>query len=131
MAFAGYLVTRILRFDEGTDKMREIALAVRIGSKVYLKRQNSIIAVFFGIIFLILLLLVSQGYLARFVPFAFLSGGFFSGLAGFIGMTVATNSASRTANAARENLNSGLRVAFSSGAVMGLVVVGCGLLHLS
>ncbi|MFH1577970.1 MAG: sodium-translocating pyrophosphatase [Candidatus Omnitrophota bacterium] len=129
--FAGYLVIRILKFDEGTDKMKEIASAVRIGAKEYLKKQNSIVAIFFSIIFLILMLLSMRGYLVMFVPFAFLTGGFLSGLAGFIGMTVATNSASRTANAARESLNSGLQVAFSSGAVMGLVVVGCGLLHLS
>ncbi len=131
LGFAGFLVARILRFDEGTEKMREIALAVRVGARAYLKRQNSIVAIFFGIVFLVLLFMALRGYLVIFVPFAFLSGGFFSGLAGFIGMTVATNSSSRTANAARESLNSGLRVAFSSGAVMGLVVVGCGLLHLS
>ncbi len=131
LGFAGYLVTRILKFDEGTDRMKEIASAVRVGAGAYLKKQNSIVAIFFGIVFLILLFLASRGFLVMFVPFAFLSGGFLSGLAGFIGMNVATASASRTANAASKNLNSGLRVAFSSGAVMGLVVVGCGLLHLS
>ncbi len=131
LGFAGFLVTRILRFDEGLDRMKEIALAVRVGARAYLKRQTSIVAIFFSIVFLILLSMALRGYLVIFVPFAFLSGGFFSWLAGFIGMTVATNSSSRTANAARNSLNSGLRVAFSSGAVMGLVVVGCGLLHLS
>ncbi|MFC1657878.1 sodium-translocating pyrophosphatase [Candidatus Omnitrophota bacterium] len=131
LCFAGLLVLSILRFDEGTEKMKEIALAVKVGARAYLKRQNSIVAIFFGIVFLVLLFMALRGYLVMFVPFAFLSGGFFSGLAGFVGMTVATNSSSRTANAARNSLNSGLRVAFSSGAVMGLVVVGCGLLHLS
>jgi K(+)-stimulated pyrophosphate-energized sodium pump len=131
LGFAGFLVGRILRFDEGTDRMKEIALAVRVGARAYLKRQNSIVSIFFGLVFLVLIFLALNDYLAVFVPFAFLSGGFFSGLAGFIGMIVATNSSSRTANAAKSSLNAGLRVAFSSGAVMGLVVVGCGLLHLS
>ncbi|MFH1678415.1 MAG: sodium/proton-translocating pyrophosphatase, partial [Candidatus Omnitrophota bacterium] len=131
LVFAVYLVIRILRFDEGTERMKEIALAVRVGAKAYLRKQNSIVAIFFTLVFLILVFLASRGYLVMFVPLAFLSGGFFSGLAGYIGMTVATNSSSRTANAARESLNSGLRVAFSSGAVMGMVVVGFGLLHLS
>jgi len=131
LGFTGYLVVRILRFNEGTDRMKEIASSVKIGARAYLRRQNIIVAIFFGIVFLILIFLGLRGYLFMCVPFAFLSGGFFSGLAGFIGMVVATNSSSRTANAARESLNSGLRMAFSSGAVMGLVVVGCGLLHLS
>ncbi|MFH1339266.1 MAG: sodium-translocating pyrophosphatase [Candidatus Omnitrophota bacterium] len=131
LGFAVYLVKRILKFEEGTERMREIASAVKVGARTYLKKQNSIISVFFGIVFLILLFLALRGYLIIFVPFAFLSGGFFSGLAGFIGMIVATGSSSRTANAARKSLNSGLRVAFSSGAVMGMVVVGFGLLHLS
>ena len=131
LGFASLLVAGILRLGEGTDRMREIASAVRVGARAYLKRQNGIVAIFFIIVFLILMFLSSRGYLVMFVPFAFLSGGLFSGLAGFIGMTVATSSSSRTANAARESLSSGLRVAFSSGAVMGLVVVGFGLLHLS
>ncbi len=131
LVFAGYLVKRILRFEEGTERMKEIASAVKVGARTYLRKQNSIVSVFFGIVLLILLFLALRGYLIIFVPLAFLSGGFFSGLAGFIGMMVATSSSSRTANAARKSLNSGLQVAFSSGAVMGLVVVGFGLLHLS
>ena len=131
LGFAGYLVASILKFDEGTERMMKIASAVKIGARVYLKRQNSIVAIFFVIVFLILMFLSKQGHLGVFVPFAFLSGGFFSGLAGFIGMSVATSSSSRTANAVSKSLNSGLQVAFSSGAVMGLVVVGFGLLHLS
>ncbi len=131
LVFAGFLVVKILRFDEGTDKMKQIALAVKIGAREYLKRQNSIVAVFFFVVFLILIFLAFGGYMVIFVPFAFLSGGFFSGLAGFIGMNVATSASSRTANAARSSLNLGLRVAFSSGAVMGLVVVSFGLVHLS
>jgi len=131
LGFAGILIGSILRSSQGTDRMKEIASAVRIGAKAYLKRQNRIVAIFFIIIFFILAVLAYRGYLVILVPLAFLSGGFFSGLAGFIGMTVATNSSHRTASAARNSLNSGLRVAFSSGAVMGLVVVGFGLLHLS
>ncbi|MGD9015641.1 MAG: sodium-translocating pyrophosphatase [Candidatus Omnitrophota bacterium] len=131
LSFAAFLTVRILRFNQGTERMREIASAVRVGARAYLKRQNSIVAIFFTIIFFILMLLSHFGYLVMLVPFAFLSGGFFSGLAGFIGMTVATNSSHRTASAARDSLNSGLRIAFSSGTVMGLIVVGFGLLHLS
>ena len=74
--FAGFLAVSILRFDEGTARMKEIASAVRIGARAYLKRQNSIVAIFFGIVFLILLSLAWRGYLVMFVPFAFLSGGF-------------------------------------------------------
>ena len=131
LGFAFYLAVSILRRDEGTDKMKEIAEAVRVGSKAYLKRQYLAVGIFFAVVFSILLLLALNNYLVIFVPFAFLTGGFFSGLSGFIGMTIATRSSARTANAARTSLNSGLRVAFSSGAVMGLTVVGLGLLDLS
>ncbi len=131
LGFAFYLAVFILKQDEGNDKMREIAQAVRIGAKAYLKRQYLGVAVFFLVVFLILLWLVLSGYLTIFVPFAFLTGGFFSGLSGFIGMTIATKSSNRTAAAAMKSLNSGLRVAFSSGAVMGMTVVGLGLLDLS
>ncbi len=131
LLFAGYLTLYILRQPEGNDKMREIAAAVREGSAAYLKRQYSIVGVFFAVVFLILFYLVSKGYLVVFVPFAFLSGGLFSGLAGFIGMSIATRASSRTAQGAMKSLNTGLRIAFSSGAVMGLVVVGLGLLDLS
>ena len=131
LLFAGYLAFSILKKDEGTQKMKEIASNVKIGARAYLKRQYSIVSIFFFVLFLVLLYLVKQGYLVIFVPFAFLSGGFFSALAGFIGMSVATSSSVRTASAARSSLNSALRIAFSSGAVLGLVVVGLGLLDLS
>ena len=131
LSFAAYLAFSILRKDEGTDKMREIANAVSIGSKAYLKRQYMGVSIFFIVVFLLLLFLAYKNYLVIFVPFAFLTGGFFSGLSGFIGMTIATKSSNRTAAAAMKSLNSGLRVAFSSGAVMGLTVVGLGLLDLS
>jgi K(+)-stimulated pyrophosphate-energized sodium pump len=131
LSFAGYLTASILRKDEGNEKMREIAQAVRVGARAYLKRQYLGVSLFFLVVFFILLVLASKNYLVIFVPFAFLTGGFFSGLSGFIGMSIATQSSNRTAQAAIKSLNSGLRVAFSSGAVMGLTVVGLGLLDLS
>ena len=131
LAFAAYLAVFILKQDKGTELMQEIANAVSIGAKAYLKRQYIGVSVFFAVVFCLLLFMSFKGYLVIFVPFAFLSGGLFSGLSGFIGMTIATKSSNRTAAAAIKSLNSGLRVAFSSGAVMGLTVVGLGLLDLS
>ncbi|MFA5437611.1 MAG: sodium/proton-translocating pyrophosphatase, partial [Candidatus Omnitrophota bacterium] len=131
LMFAAYLAVSILKKDEGNDKMKEIALAVRTGANAYLKRQYLGVSIFFAVVFFILLALAFKNYLVIFVPFAFLTGGLFSGLSGFIGMSIATQSSSRTAAAAQKSLNSGLRVAFSSGAVMGLTVVGLGLLDLS
>lgn len=131
LAFAAFLAWTIMRQDEGTPRMREIAQAVREGAAAYLRRQYSIVAVFFVVVFVILLLLVKSGNLPAAVPFAFLSGGLFSGLCGFLGMKMATNTSARTTFAAQKSLNSGLRVAFSGGAVMGLLVVGFGLLDLS
>jgi len=131
LAFAGYLAWFIMRQDEGTEKMREIAQAVKEGAAAYLRRQYATVSIFFAIVFVVLLLLVKSGNLAPAVPWAFLSGGFFSGLCGFLGMKMATESSARTSFAAQKSLNSGLRVAFSGGAVMGLMVVGFGLLDLS
>lgn len=131
LLFALYLALSILKKDEGNAQMREIAQAVRIGARAYLKRQYLAVSLFFAVVFFILLALAVNKYLVIFVPFAFLTGGLFSGLSGFIGMSIATQSSGRTAAAAMKSLNSGLRVAFSSGAVMGLTVVGLGLLDLS
>ncbi len=131
LAFALTLTTKILRHDEGNAKMVEIATAVREGAAAYLKRQYRVSGVFFVIIFGLLLFLAFKKYLVIFVPFAFLTGGFFSGLAGFCGMKIATLASARTANACQTSLNAGLRLAFSSGAVMGFIVVGLGLLDLS
>ncbi len=131
LGFAFYLMLSILKEDEGTDKMIEIAQAVREGAAAYLKRQYKGVAVFFAVVFVILMIAALSGYMTIFVPFAFLTGGLFSGLAGFCGMKIATQASARTANACQKSLNSGLRVAFSSGAVMGLVVVGFGLLDLT
>jgi len=131
LAFAGYLAVKILKKSEGTEDMIRIADAVREGAYAYLKKQYTGVAIFFGVMFIVLLVLALKGHLTIFVPFAFLTGGFFSGLSGFIGMTISTRSSARTTHAAKTSLNSALNVAFSSGAVMGLVVVGLGLLDLS
>lgn len=132
LGFAVLLVVGILRRKEGTPAMVSIAKAVREGASAYIKRQYSVVSIFFGGIFVILLLLSFVfNLLPKPVPFAFLTGGFFSGLSGFLGLKVATASSARTANAAQKSLNSGLRVAFSSGMFMGLVVVGLALLDIS
>lgn len=131
LLFSAFLTFRIMSKDEGTQKMKEIAQAVKEGAKVYMKRQYSVVGMFFVVVFFILLYLSYRGYLVMFVPFAFITGGFFSGLSGYIGMRVATNASSRTANAARTSLNGGLNIAFSAGTVMGFTVVGLGLLDLS
>ena len=131
LLFSGFLALKIMRKDEGTEKMKEIARAVKEGSQAYMKRQYSVVGIFFIVVFFLLLYLAFRGYLVMFVPFAFITGGFFSGLAGYIGMQIATSASSRTTHAARTSLNGGLRVAFDSGTVMGLTVVGLGLLDLS
>jgi K(+)-stimulated pyrophosphate-energized sodium pump len=131
LLFALYLAIRNLRQSEGTEPMKEVAKAVRIGAMAYLKQQYKGVGLFFGVVFLLLCTLALLGLQSWFVPFAFLTGGFFSGLSGFIGMSVGVRSSARTTNAAKQSLNAGLRVAFSSGMVMGLVVVGLGLVDLS
>ncbi len=131
LLFAWHLSRVVLRAPEGTDRMKEIARYVREGALAYLKRQYKVVGIFFLAVFLVLSWMAWKKYLTPFVPFAFLTGGFFSGLSGFIGMMIATRASNRTAAGAQESLNKGLRVAFSAGAVMGLVVVGLGLLDLS
>ena len=131
LLFASYLVYKIMKTPPGDEGMVKIQKAIQEGSDSYIKRQYTVIAIFFAFVFALLFMLSRQGYLPIFVPFAFLTGGFFSGLAGFIGMKVATQANVRTTNAAKESLNKGLGVAFSSGTVMGLTVVGLGLLDLS
>ena len=131
LGFALFLTLKILKADEGNEKMVEIAQAVREGAAAYLKRQYKVSGIFFLVVFCLLMLLAFQGYLVIFVPFAFLTGGLFSALAGFCGMKIATLSSARTANACQYSLNQGLRLAFSSGSVMGFIVVGLGLLDLS
>ncbi len=132
LAFAWAFYRAMKREDEGTERMREIAEHVRKGAMAYLKQQYKVV----GIVFVVLALFFAYlaygvGVQNPWVPFAFLTGGIFSGLAGFFGMKTATYASARTANAARQSLDRGLKVAFRSGAVMGLVVVGLGLLDIS
>lgn len=121
----------VKRKPEGTETMKSIGAKIRKGAMAYLKRQYKTVGVFFAIMFIILLALSLAGLLNPFVPFAFLTGGFFSGLSGFIGMKIATYANTRTANGAQQGLNKGLKIAFASGSVMGLTVVGLGLFDIS
>ena len=122
----------MMKADEGTPRMREIAEYVRKGAMAYLKQQYKVVLIVF-IILAIIFSIMAYGFGVQnpWVPFAFLTGGFFSGLAGFFGMKTATYASARTANAARQSLDSGLKIAFRSGAVMGLTVVGLGLLDIA
>ncbi len=131
LLFAVYFSRQVLKMSEGTEKIKEIASSIRVGAKAYLMRQYKGVAIFFAGMFVVLFILSRLDYVSVFVPYAFLTGGLFSGLSGFLGMKIATSANSRTTWACTKSLNSGLRVAFSSGAVMGLVVVGFGLLDLS
>ena len=131
LLFAVFMAKRALSFSEGTEQMKKIASFIRQGANAYLRRQYSVVLVFFACMFVILCVMASLHFLSWFVPFAFITGGFFSGLSGFVGMKIATASNARTANACQESLNSGLRVAFSAGTVMGFTVVGLGLLDIS
>ncbi|MEE1047536.1 MAG: sodium-translocating pyrophosphatase [Clostridia bacterium] len=131
LLFAFVTARKLIRFPEGTELMKKISASIRSGANAYLRRQYKIALVFFGIMFVILGAMAFAGFLTPFVPFAFITGGFFSALSGFIGMKIATLANSRTANACQEGLNKGLRVAFSSGSVMGFTVVGLGLLDIS
>ena len=131
IVFAIIMAKKVMKYSEGTEKMQKIAQSIREGANAYLKRQYTVVAIFFAGMFLILGVMALANLLTPYVPFAFLTGGFFSGLSGFIGMKIATASNARTANACREGLNKGLRVAFSAGSVMGFTVVGLGLLDIS
>ncbi len=131
LVFALVMAKRVLSFDEGTEKMKKISQSIREGANAYLKRQYTIVSVFFAFMFVVLLVMSIFGLLTPYVPFAFVTGGLFSGLSGFIGMKIATLANARTANACRTGLNKGLRVAFSAGSVMGFTVVGLGLLDIS
>ena len=129
--FAALTAKKVLKFPEGNELMKKISSSVRQGANAYLKRQYRIVIVFFIVLFVILGVMAIFGFLTPYVPFAFLTGGFFSGFSGFIGMKIATASNARTANACQEGLNKGLRVAFSAGSVMGFTVVGLGLLDIT
>ena len=140
LGFALIQSRKVLKHSEGNDAMVKIASAIRAGANAYLKRQYSTVVKFFAIVFIALCALafipmwffdLDAGLVNRYAPFAFLSGGFFTGLSGYIGMKVATNANARTANAAKESLNKGLRVSFSAGTVMGFIVVGFTLLDIT
>ncbi|MCQ2318513.1 MAG: sodium-translocating pyrophosphatase [Bacteroidales bacterium] len=131
LGFAFFFYKRMLKADEGTDLMKKIALYVRKGAMAYLKQQYKVVIIVFVILAAIFGVMSIFGLQNGWVWFAFLTGGFFSGLAGFFGMKTATYASARTANAARKSLNDGLQVAFRSGAVMGLTVVGLALLDIS
>ena len=134
IAFAYAQSRKVLGFSEGNDTMRKIAASIRQGANAYLRQQYTTVAKVFAVVFVILLVIAfgSGGeMLSQFTPFAFVTGGIWSMLAGFVGMKIATNANARTAQAASESLNKGLRVAFSSGSVMGFTVVGLGMLDIS
>ena len=131
LLFALFTARKVIRFPEGTDLMKKISASIRKGANAYLKRQYKIVIIFFAAMFIVLSIMAAFKLLTPFVPFAFITGGFFSAISGFIGMKIATLSNARTANACQQGLNRGLRVAFSAGSVMGFTVVGLGLLDIS
>ena len=132
LVFAFVFYKSVMKQDEGTEVMREIAQSVREGAMAYLKQQYKVVGIVF-VVLCVIFLIMAFGLNAqnKVVPFAFLTGGFFSGLCGFLGMKTATNASARTTSAAMEGLNSGLRIAFRAGAVMGLVVVGFALMDIA
>lgn len=132
LVFARFFYVKMMKESEGTERMARIASHVRVGAMSYLRQQYKIVGIVF-IVLAVIFAIMAYGFQLQnaWVPVAFLTGGFFSGLAGYLGMRTATNASARTANAARESLDGGLKVAFRSGAVMGLVVVGLGLLDIS
>ena len=132
--FACVQAKKVMAFSEGTDRMKKIAASIREGANAYLKHQYATVSKVFVVVFVVLLAMAfatGGEMLSKFTPFAFLTGGIFSMVAGLVGMKIATNSNARTAQAASESLNKGLRVAFSSGSVMGFTVVGLGMLDIS
>ncbi len=131
LLYVAYLYKKVLKEDEGTAEMKKIAGNIKHGAMAYLKRQYKGVGIFFVIMFVVMMILSMFGMVNKFTPFAFVTGGLFSALSGYIGMSIATSSNSRTANAAMKSLNDGLKVAFSAGSVMGFTVVGLGLLDMS
>ncbi len=138
LVFAWYLTRKVLKQSAGNERMKEISNYIQEGAMAYLWQQYKVVFLFFAVLFLLLGFIswilpgiTGERWLSPFVPVAFITGGFFSGLAGYIGMWIATKANSRTAQAATVSLNSGLRVAFNSGTVMGMTVVGLGLLDLA
>ncbi len=131
LIYAYFLANKVTKQPEGTEQMAKISASIRLGADAYLKREYTSVVKFFAVVFVILLGLSMTGFMDIFIPISFLTGGFFSGLAGFFGMKIATAANARTAWATKKSLNDGLRLAFSAGSVMGFVVVGLGLLDVS
>lgn len=131
LGFAYYFYKSMKKEEEGTETMQQIAKHVRDGAMAYLKQQYKVVTIVFVVLAILFSVMAYFGLQNEWVPFAFLTGGFFSGLAGFFGMKTATYASARTANAARKSLDNGLKVAFRSGAVMGLTVVGLALLDIA
>ncbi|MFV0265897.1 MAG: sodium-translocating pyrophosphatase [Draconibacterium sp.] len=131
LVFAWIFFKSMMKNSEGTDRMKEIAQYVRDGAMAYLKRQYKVVGIVFVVLFILLSIMAFFKVQNPFVPIAFITGGFFSGLCGFLGMKTATFASARTAHGASQSLNKGLQVAFRSGAVMGLVVVGFALLDIA
>ena len=132
LGMAWFFFRSMMKEDEGTDRMKEIAAHVRKGAMAYLKQQYKVVTMVFVVLAIIFAFMAYVLQVQNpWVPFAFLTGGLFSGLAGFFGMKTATYASARTANGARSSLDKGLKIAFRSGAVMGLVVVGLGLLDIA
>ena len=137
--FAFLMARKVIKFPEGTDVMKKIAGSIREGANAFMKRQYGTVAVFLGVMFVVLAALAyvpllmgrAQGFINPFTPFASITGGFFTALCGFVGLKVSTNANSRTAFAASESLNKALRVAFSSGSVMGFIVNGLAILEIT
>ncbi|MBN2544790.1 MAG: sodium-translocating pyrophosphatase [Spirochaetes bacterium] len=138
LLFAFYLAIKVLKTNPGTERMKEISSYIQQGAMAYLGQQYKVVGIFFVVLFMLLGFIAwilpnftGEHWLSPYVPIAFITGGFFSGLSGFIGMSIATRANSRTAQGASESLNRGLRVAFNAGTVMGMTVVGLGLLDLA
>ena len=131
LIFAAIQIRKVMSYPEGNETMIRISSAIREGANAYMKRQYTTVTVFFLVMFILLMLLSVFDLVNPFTPYAFITGGFFTGLSGFIGMKIATYANVRTANAANTGLNKALRVAFSSGSVMGFVVNGLGLLDIT
>ena len=131
LGFAFMQRRKVMKFPEGNEVMRKISASIRAGANAYLKRQFKVVAVFYAIVVVGLGALALFGYASPFIPFAFLSGGILSQLSAFIGMKIATQANVRTANAAGESLNKGLKVAFASGTVLSFTVVGLSILDVS
>lgn len=131
LCFALLQARKVMKFGEGTDTMKKVAEAIRVGASAYLKRQFKVVAIFYVVVVAVLGLLAVLGHASPFIPFAFLSGGILSQFSSFIGMRIATRANVRTAQASSESLNKGLKVAFASGTVMSFTVVGLAILDVS